>query len=346
MASNPHHASGRVVSPARRGVGQQRLGTTANSSPAKSPTRARSSRLNQSHTVVIPPPPPIVPMPVASPFGRVLRNTVLCMTAFNGYIYCADLSRIMMKWDARTNDDLALCINDDVSMWSFLVFGTHLYAGCSDGSIQIYNAFDQKVGGYPGPQDEDRPALCTVRCLAEFNAKVYSGGYDGVIRKWEPDGSGQLATLQGHTDVVLCLAVYAGFLYSGSADGTIRKWNGSDVCTASLRAHPSAVRCMVVFNNHLYSGSADSTIKKWNANDQVVKTLYSHCGPVCCLCVWQGVLFSGSADRFIKMWNAQDICVGTLDAHSSTVITMCVTDDGASLLTGGEDRCMKKWKYL
>ena len=91
---------------------------------------------------------------------------------------------------------------------------------------------------------------------------LYSGSYDGTIRKWDKNGE-CLATFTGHSDGIMCLQTHNGHLYSGSADATIRKWDANGNSTV-LKGHHSSVRCLAVVNDFLYSGSSDSTIKKWN----------------------------------------------------------------------------------
>ena len=128
-----------------------------------------------------------------------------------------------------------------------------------DGKVKWSNEFLELI--------ERRYTL--IKCLnrrfkawgIELSAEFFKKRFKDLLSL--PSGT-QIATLQGHTDVVRCLIVHNNLLYSGSWDRTIRAWNlDTNECITALQGHTSHVYCLIVHNNILYSGSGDKTIRAW-----------------------------------------------------------------------------------
>mmetsp|Transcript_80063 Transcript_80063/g.226597 ORF Transcript_80063/g.226597 Transcript_80063/m.226597 type:complete len:742 (+) Transcript_80063:88-2313(+) len=77
---------------------------------------------------------------------------------------------------------------------------------------------------------------------------VFTGGNEGVIRKWAFWGVGQLeAAYEGHEDAIICFAVDGNFLFSGSADCTVRVWETSQGYELKVvRVHEVTVQSLLV----------------------------------------------------------------------------------------------------
>ncbi|GMN19616.1 hypothetical protein TIFTF001_049935 [Ficus carica] len=84
--------------------------------------------------------------------------------------------------------------------------------------------------------------------------------------------------LEGHTQGIVCLTIGRNMLYSGSFDGTIKKWDlGTLQCLATAKGHSSAVMSLACWDYYLVSCSLDGTIKAWGATqDGGLEVCYTH----------------------------------------------------------------------
>ncbi|GMN36917.1 hypothetical protein TIFTF001_042533 [Ficus carica] len=84
--------------------------------------------------------------------------------------------------------------------------------------------------------------------------------------------------LEGHNQGIECLTIGRNMLYSGSFDGTIKKWDlGTLQCLATAKGHSRAVMSLACWDNYLVSCSLDGTIKAWGATqDNGVEVCYTH----------------------------------------------------------------------
>ena len=96
---------------------------------------------------------------------------------------------------------------------------------------------------------------------------LISGGGDGTIKLWTPDGEAggaitELITLENGDYSVLAMALDGMFLYSGRLDGDIDVW---DLDTRQLirrvKAHTTDVLTISVGHGLIFSGAADGYAK-------------------------------------------------------------------------------------
>ena len=68
-----------------------------------------------------------------------------------------------------------------------------------------------------------------IRALAHSNGSLFSGGNDGLVRRWDADSGCEEAVYQGHKEKITALAVPQGvaplFIFSGSNDCFIFQWS-------------------------------------------------------------------------------------------------------------------------
>ena len=104
---------------------------------------------------------------------------------------------------------------------------------------------------------------CLIRRFEALGIELSAGFYKEHFKDLLTLPSGTpIATLQGHTWVVICLIVHNNILYSGSSDNTIRAWNlDTNECITALQGHTDYVLSLIVHNHILYSGSRDKTIR-------------------------------------------------------------------------------------
>ncbi len=169
---------------------------------------------------------------------------------------------------------------------------------------------------------------------------------DGTVKLWDVETKQNIATLDGHTDVVF--SPDGTTLASGSFDGTVKLW---DVATqtniATLDGHTDAV-FSVVFSpdgTTLASGSFDDTVKLWDVATQTnIATLDGHTDAVFSVVFSPDgtTLASGSFDDTVKLWDvATQTNIATLDGHTDWVVSF--SPDGTTLASGSRDGTVKLW---
>jgi WD40 repeat protein len=99
---------------------------------------------------------------------------------------------------------------------------------------------------------------------------IVSGANDGTLSIWDVATGAELATLTGHTSVVLCCAVSPDgtWIVSTGSDGTLKIWDvGSGIERATLTGHTGVVHgCAVSPDGALIvSAGSDSTLRIWDA---------------------------------------------------------------------------------
>jgi WD40 repeat protein/serine/threonine protein kinase len=193
------------------------------------------------------------------------------------YLASAGLDGKAKVWEVATGREIFSLPADRGPVWcvAWNGDGTCLAAGSRDGTIRI-------VEGLPGTatvrhfqaherRDRDLIGREGVRALAwsPQGDRLASGGYDGLLKVWDPIRGAELARMEAHTGWVLgvCWNPDGTQLASAGSDRLVIAWDaktGQNLKT--MRGHNDFVEA-VVWNpdgTRLASASIDNSVRIWD----------------------------------------------------------------------------------
>ncbi|MBH0237621.1 P-loop NTPase fold protein, partial [Methylobrevis albus] len=140
--------------------------------------------------------------------------------------------------------------------------------------------------------------------------RIVSGGDDGTVRLWTPDGAAAGEPLRGHEGTVWSV----GFspdgtrIVSGGHDGTVRLWTPDGAAVGEpLRGHEGTV---------------------WSVGFSPDGTR----------------IVSGGRDGTVRLWTRDGAAVGEpLRGHDGMVFSVGFSPDGTRIVSGGEDGTVRLW---
>lgn len=222
-------------------------------------------------------------------------------------------------------------------------------AGSADRVIDISNV--------TGAQRESIPTDAEVFTVA-FDPRsdlLASGGADGDIRFWNPDGSPQNVIPQAHLGGVMSMAFSPTkpVIASGGADQMVRLWHADSLIQFDhpLGRHSETVEG-VAFNadgTRVVSASADHTVQMWDADrgEPIGDPMTGHTEIVWTVAFVSGgnEIVSGSNDHLIRVWNGavgQPISA-PLRGHQGLVTSVAISPHGDRIASGGADKTVRLW---
>ncbi len=188
------------------------------------------------------------------------------------------------------------------------------------------------------------------------SALLASGGSDGDIKFWNPDGSPERTIPNAHPNGVMSLAFSPTrpVIASGGADNLVQLWSADSrnpLFDHPLKRHTEMVEG-VAFNasgTRVVSTSADHTVQMWDADSgkPVGDPMLGHKE-----IVWAAAfvaddkeIVSGSNDHFIRVW---DGAVGQpfsapLQGHEGPITSIAINSGGNLIVSGSADRTVRLW---
>ena len=238
----------------------------------------------------------------------------------------------------ETAETLALAYSPD---------GNSVAMASEDGQVSIFNLAS---AGLPVRSWMAHADSAAALAWSPDGQMLVSGGYDKVIKFWNPATGELIRSLDGHQGWVVSLAFShdGKILASGSYDRTIRLWNVADgIERSKLAGHMATVRALAFSHDDklLASGSADRTVRLWDAaSGQQQAVLAGHEAGV------RGVAFapddrllaSGGEDRTIKLWSVDSHqLAGTLMGHTDMVSAVAFARE--TLISASWDQKIRTW---
>ncbi len=181
-----------------------------------------------------------------------------------------------------------------------------------------------------------------------------SGSADGTIKLWNVATKENIATFEGHTDIIFSVdfSPDGTLLASGSWDSTIKLWNvATKENTATLEGHTDRIYSVEFLpDGTLASSSTDGTVKLWDVttNAQIATIETGHTRPLGVAFSPDGTTLATLSGYTSKLWNvATRTQIATLNYTSGnyTFQSLVFSPDGTILASSGGGR-VQIWDVL
>jgi WD40 repeat protein len=180
-----------------------------------------------------------------------------------------------------------------------------------------------------------------------------SGGSDGAIRFWNPDGTPERAIPQAHTSGVMSLAFNPTKpnLASGGNDRMVKLWHTDSLSQFDhgLARHTEAVQG-VAFNSdgtRVVSASADHSVQMWDADngDPIGDLMIGHTEIVWAVAFVANKIISVSNDHFVRVWdgNVGQPISAPLHGHEGPVTSVAVNAGADRIASASADKTVRIW---
>jgi WD40 repeat protein len=176
-----------------------------------------------------------------------------------------------------------------------------------------------------------------------------SSGHD--LHAWDAASGLLKRTFKGHTDSVRSCRFFpdGNSVVSASWDHTLKVWDlKSGSLVRTLVGHATYVMCVDVSpdNTRILSGSHDRTWKLWNSRTgelQHTAEQTSGASYCCAFCPNESFFLVGCRANLVLHDSATYQLQRTFAGHNDTVMSCSFAPDGATILSGSNDRTMKLW---
>eukprot|EP01062_Namystynia_karyoxenos_P025732 TRINITY_DN20179_c0_g1_i1.p1 TRINITY_DN20179_c0_g1~~TRINITY_DN20179_c0_g1_i1.p1 ORF type:complete len:962 (+),score=351.95 TRINITY_DN20179_c0_g1_i1:92-2977(+) len=173
----------------------------------------------------------------------------------------------------------------------------HMWVGCNDGTLRVYDSLVYIQVHEHRAHDGGITSLCPT-----FDEKVFSGGADGRVVKWDGERSSfaVLSQWSAQCDKVTALACYGYNLFVGAESGQIVCLDAeSGQLLRRFEAHTGPVTALLVQDGFLFSGSGDCSVRAWDIeNARCIMTLGVGAKPVGHAAAVTGVVGDAVAHHF------------------------------------------------
>jgi WD40 repeat protein len=219
--------------------------------------------------------------------------------------------------------------------------GSLLATSDASGAIAVRSTKDWKI-----QEQLQHPGGATTVAFGSNGSRLFSGGYDGLIRDWDVSRHSLHSTLTGPRGTVWTIDVSPDGtkLASGGEDQIIRLWTlDKTTQPALLRGHSRNI-WEVRFSpdgHRIASGSFDSDVRLWDVRTgRSIAVLRGHTQAVVGLDLSPDgkLLATGADDSTIRFWRASDGAPLRTINNGLHVDKVAFSPDGRWLASGGHAR--------
>ena len=228
--------------------------------------------------------------------------------------------------------------------------GAHVYAGCRDHAIRVYDAQTHKLlyalGAPAGPLDVAREGhVGCVTCLKLCGRRLFSGGGDRTLRAWDVKDRGPLRKVGEHGAIVTALAVAGATLCSADADGFVGLWDLETLAAVGeLEAKPS-IYALAVVGPVLFAARGDGeAVVAWDVSTKARADAPPYAAES--LLAVGKKLYLGRDDGSISVWDAAratPLPAAALEHGHDGCVTALASMEGSVVVSGGEDGAVVCW---
>ncbi|MEA5576433.1 serine/threonine-protein kinase [Anabaena sp. UHCC 0451] len=271
-------------------------------------------------------------------------------------------NRVIKLWNIATGQEITTLTGhtQNVNVVAVSADGKILVSGSDDYTIKVWNLSTRKLIYTLISHTDSVHAVA----ISKDGKTLVSGSDDKTIKVWNLATGKLIRTLIGHTDWVRSLAISPDgvTLASGSFDKTIKLWKiTQEKPISSLTPNTQTVISLAFSPDGkiLASASRDRQLKLWNINQKAeIRTVVKQDNNVTSLAFSPDgkTLVSGNRDCTecnhainpnIKLWNvATGEKISTVTGHTNTVTSLVFSADGKTLVSAGEDKEIKIWRFL
>eukprot|EP00741_Cyanophora_paradoxa_P017566 tig00020999_g16968.t1 len=277
-------------------------------------------------------------------------------------VVAADGSVSARIWDAQTGADVAVLDRDPTgtegpaACVALSEDGSRVMVGTSDGGVRLH---DGRTGRLLRRLAGHAKAVTAVSLSASGN-RALSASEDGTAIVWDDCLGVEIARLSGHTRGICCAVLSADGRRAATCDGpAVRVFSATTGALLVTLPRANALECVTALaissgGSRLATGSSDGRLVLWDAEagsplaqqrvgrDQILSVALSAAGDR---------LFSTmrtlSLSGRIHVWDANSPAEagesGEAHApgHSLDVQCVAVSSDGARVVSGGHDKCLR-----
>src|SRR5579883_477238 len=237
---------------------------------------------------------------------------------------------------------------DAVTCVAFSRDGKTLATGSADKTIKLWDIATAKVTFTL----KGHTNWVYAAAFSPDGKTLATGGYDKTVRLWDTTTGKEIASFEAHRGSVRAVAFSPDgkSLATGGSDRTVKVWDsGTRVLRHTLKSHRGSVRA-VAFSpdgKTLASGGEDNTLYLWDpVAGKELLPLAGHTDEVVCVAFADlHTVVSGGADGTIRVWQVtKGVAAAVMPAHPGGVTGLAVLQGGAGLLSGGQDKTLKRWR--